>query len=362
MTYRRAIAYLLALMGAAACVTDHDDLAKRPRVDAGAHDAATDSPHASGGSGGTGGVDGSPGRPDAVTLLHGVVDAGPIQFCFGPAGGSLRGAPIPEGGLAYGAWLAIGQPEGVDFGSDTIDVVVFAGELTRIAGLDCSEAWSRAEAWMSAAGHDGSAGQGGEGGSAGADTPPPVPVRAAALARVPARTFFSGQSSLLVASGCIARASHSPEAQQACGAVAPSAGSTLTPVIVSMSKDTIPGEIRLQAVHASVAAPPLSWTIRETEAVAYSIAERIGIGGIAPRVPESVRDTRVINGDHALAEVRTYDERELWAAFPISQAKSLGSVPELAIGNNYVAVLIGPGRDSNGAGFNRVAVTLLRVQ
>src|SRR5690606_5518326 len=128
-----------------------------------------------------------PPREDVLTFLNGAVDARELLLCLGRStGGSFEpiGAPFPEGGLPYGAALVVEPPAEIDLENETFAVHVIAGELDRVAGMDCAEALETArteEALTTplpsgeggAAGAGGTASEGGAGGSpdgeAGAD-------------------------------------------------------------------------------------------------------------------------------------------------------------------------------------------------
>jgi hypothetical protein len=220
-------------------------------------------------SAGTGGVV-KPVEPvgrAVTTLLHGVVDAERIAWCFGRGRDDpeLFGRPTPRSGVEYGESFAFEALDGADLEEDDLSVLVLTGELERVRDLDCREAVALAREEMgrvtgaggaggegaggdsgaplggaagalseagaggvdaaenagqggAASTAEGGAGQGGEsgapaaggalsdGGAGGSDAPvlPPAPrLRVATLASLPAGTLTEGYSLLLVAAGCI---------------------------------------------------------------------------------------------------------------------------------------------------------------
>ncbi len=316
-----------------------------------------------------GGMTGSGGRtPDeppgesVLTFVHGVVDAKAISLCFAK-GQTLDapplGTPQPPGGLSYGSSMVLRSIDGIDWAKDTLSTWVIAGDLSLIEGLDCDAAVALAKREMEAAsegaeaagaagaggagGAGGVAGSGGEGGGFAAEPPR---LRAARLPFVPPGTLSVGRSSLMVADGCIGGAAYQSRlGENACGPGYSRASSTLSAVLVQMSRRSMPFRLGLQAVHASQA----------TEAVAVTSSPNVGgqsfivlansleLGSIAPRTLELNYDASSwgVNTDDWQVQISQNSSvlfSEAWSEILADAQLSL-----LANGTAYALVFVGPG-------------------
>src|SRR5690242_21046881 len=114
----------LMLVAASGCTTNHDALARQPTAGASSGGSAGS---AGSGFGNTGDVGSQGGRvnpdselpgDDVLTIVHGVVDAGPVVLCFArldEAGqtAELVGDPLSE--LRYGASTVLTEIAGLDY-------------------------------------------------------------------------------------------------------------------------------------------------------------------------------------------------------------------------------------------------------
>jgi len=180
---RRGLLALLLLCCIPGCVSDHDALARHEEEPASGGSGGTGTVGGAGGTSGLasgaagsapeGGAAPEPTGADAVTLLHGVVDAPHVRFCFARvvAGAPEQPLDLPDpAGLDFGEATVLGEVAGVSFSHDDLLPIVVAGEPSEIDGLTCSEAVALARAYeASAAGGTGghSGGPGGVGGEAG---------------------------------------------------------------------------------------------------------------------------------------------------------------------------------------------------
>jgi hypothetical protein len=177
-----AVALLAALLGVVSCGSDKRDLARRPGVagssgtagSAGTGGAGSGGVAGSGGSSaGTGGTGGQkivePRGRSVTTLVHGIVDAERVAWCFADADDEFFGEPEPRSGLRYGEALHFEELDGVDLEDDDVSLYALTGELALVSELDCEDAVQRAREEMAAAGGGtgGGSGSGGAGGAAG---------------------------------------------------------------------------------------------------------------------------------------------------------------------------------------------------
>jgi hypothetical protein len=150
-----SVVWMCLALGAVDCTSDHDRLARRPGVSGAAgaggtagnggaagkgasgKSGASGSSAASGGSGGVKPVE-PPGRA-VTTLLHGVVDAERIAWCFGRGAETpeLFGRPTPRSGVAYGQAFTFEELDDVDLDDVDLTLYALAGELELVRELDC---------------------------------------------------------------------------------------------------------------------------------------------------------------------------------------------------------------------------------
>jgi hypothetical protein len=374
LAVRRALqggAVALALLGA--CSSNHDVLKQKP--------------HGTGGSG-TGGSAGAapdaesdapedafvePKGTDKVTFVHGVVDAETIAFCFAKvdAGvpGDPSGAPLPPGGLAFGAAISETSLSGFDFAKDDIEPIVIAGDFSLLSGKSCSDAIALAESF--AVPDAGDAGGDADASDASADDasldatsdvadvavelPPPPPLRALAMPVLPAGTLGAGYSTLLVAAGCIGGPAFVDDlGDLVCGAGYSTSNSTLTPLLVRMSRVTAQNHIGLQAVNASLASDTLSFQSEPGESSSlpgFAFAYSVGFGAISPLPPELGYSSNTV-GPVAQAFLEVVPSGSAVPAFSSSwgTALALGGGGELQDGKSYAVVYVGPSANVPSAG------------
>lgn len=272
---------LAALIGAGpSCTADHDALAKRPPAGgAGGADAGDAEADGSSGSGGVGGppLDASkdqfvePVGDSELTLLHGVVDADVIAFCFArvtDGGSELLPDPVPEQGLEYGTSVSLSSIAGIDLANEDVEIHVVSTDPALIATSDCASLLAAANVTPDAGEPE---------------------VRAGALALVPQATFGAGYSDLIVAAGCLGAAAHSdPIDDSVCGAGYAPESPTLRPVVVQLSRVIQAERVGFQVVHASLGSDAVDVRSVPPENSGYStiwIAGNVVSGAVAPRPP-----------------------------------------------------------------------------
>ncbi|MFZ5892579.1 MAG: hypothetical protein ACOY0T_16090 [Myxococcota bacterium] len=366
------------VFAAPACDGDHSALAKGSSGGQGGRATAQggntlasggfNQPHGNGGTTASGGraPDESPGE-NVLSVVHGVVDAGPSLFCFAKgdaADAPLLGVPAPEGGLSYAKSWVVRAVEGVDFAADALSTWIISGDLSLVAGLDCEQAVAvarseEAAAPPSASGAGGAPGAGGAGGAGGANgsedaaagegggpASEPPRLRAGRLPTVPAGTLSVGRSALLVANGCIGgEAFDSRLAPNACGAGYSGKAPSLSAVLVQMSRRTSPFRLGLQVVHASLASPKLSVISAPTEAndALRGIAFDVELGEILPRVPDLSADAASygVNGSDWRLEMSSGSATVY--AEPWSSVLRNAGFTSLSDGETFALVIVGPG-------------------
>ena len=370
-----AAAGFTLLVGAGACTSNHDLLATQPSSGGSGGALPDAAPDAQGGGGGV--PDAAPDvteptGPDRLTLLHGVVDATRIAFCFArvdSGGASLPvGSPLPAQGLDFAHATSVPSLQGLDFAKDAIQPIVIAGDLSLVSGKTCDAAIALAQqmsapdagpdaavqdAGADAAPSDAAAdastdAKGDAPSDAAVDAPPPAPppLRAQALPVLPAGTLTGGRSYLLVAAGCMGAPGFSDSLDQAvCGDGYAPDRPTLTPVVVRMSRITAAERLGLQAVNASRATDNLtvqSGTPPNTTENALRVASELGFGAILPRPPDL---------DHALVDYGTPIgtvplEGLSGSTSALSQtwsdALARGGVSKLENGQTYAIIVVGP--------------------
>jgi len=378
-------------MAAPACGSDHGALAKGSNGGQAGRGGQGGSP-ASGGFTqitNSGGATGSGGRlPDeppgenVLTLVHGIVDAGPVLLCFAKGSGSqavVLGAPEPPAGLAYGASWVVRSIEGVDFTNDSLSTWIITGDLSAVAGLDCEQALALAHAEPAQAAHaefgageaggaggapsaggaaagaggTTSAGAGNEGGDddpasagegGGPAITPPV-LRAARLPTIPAGTLAVGRSTLFVADGCVGGAAFTSRlAENACGAGYSATAPTLGGVLVQMSRRSTFTRVGLQVVHASLASGPVNVTAA-TPAGDQSplfIASNVQLGAILPRFPD-LSQSASSYGVTSNWQVELYQGGSRVLAEPWQDLMTRAGLSEIPDGKTFALVVLGPG-------------------
>ena len=396
------------------CSSDHSSLAARPRAaGAGSKAGAGGASAGRGGAGGTqtgngakGGTGGTAINPDkhvepmgrsVVTLVHGVVDAERIAWCFARVRDGvteLVGEPLPDGGVGYGQSFAFETLPHVDNERDGLLPFVIAGDLSLVAGLDCEAAVARAHAERplppargsgGSAGDAGSAGAGGQGGESGengqsgalnggagpasdggapgageggageAPVPKPPALRVGTLPGLPAGTLAQGYSLLEVADGCLGAPGFvDPRSESICGAgYTPSEGS-LTAEFVILSRKAAAGMLALQALHASRGSENLGVRVAPPPDAVESyvtLVDNFTEGALRPADPRrdlantaygtSARGWNVeatLNGNTTFAES--------WSAI-----EKRSGVTTLENGRGYTLIVLGPSYRVDDAGW-----------
>jgi hypothetical protein len=330
----------LAAAGSTGCAGDHDALAKQaPGASGAAGSAGTAGGGGQGGAPVEAGSDASiePPGANALTLVHGVVDAETIAFCFARGDDELLGDPMPKGGLGYGHALALGAVPGIALDTDDFVPFVVAADAALLSASSCAALVSQSNLAPDA------------GADAGADAAPSDPaIRARALALIPSGTLSGGYSYLLVAAGCLGAPSHTDSAleQSVCGAGYAPTAPTLTPIAVQMSRITQPDRLGLQVLHASVASESVGVRSLPVEASlpAIQIASGVLPGAIAPRPPNLAHGSVSFGtpiGDSTL-EIAGAEGTAFAVGFSWATAISLGGLASLKDGQTYALILLGP--------------------
>lgn len=376
---------LLFSAGFAACVTNHEALEKKPGGrggnGSGGTFAAGGMQSQRGGSGGAaenggGHADDEPPGDSVLTIVNGIVDAPRVALCLAKFGsdGTVTpfGSPLTEEPLEYGQSSVLREVNDIDVDTDGLQLFAIAGELERIAGLDCDEAISRArsvESLNDAAGSDatGESGQGGaggdssglpsssggsagEGGSAGA-SPGPRPVRAPLRVRglpaISAGTLNAGRSLVFVANGCMGGTAYGGKsAEEYCGAGYTPREPTVSAVLVSLSRQVSTDHVALQVVHASLANSQVDLRARPpfpSKSMGVAIAS-VQAGQVGPR-PASIQNALFDLGSARKYQVSIESEGNVLYEQGWSTVLSQGSLEELENGKGYALVFNGPRAD-----------------
>ncbi len=376
---------LCLLLGA--CNSNHDLLATHTSP-GGSGGAAHDGGGGKGGSGGA--VDAAPdvtepSGPDRLTLVHGVVDAARITFCFASvdqSGASTPvGSPLPAAGLDFAHATSVGALPGLDFAKDSIQPIVIAGDLSLVKGMTCDAAIALAEqlstpdAGPDAASDGAPADAGADAAStdadaaptdAAADAPPPAapPLRVEALPALPAGTLTGGRSNLLVAAGCMGAPGFSDGLDQGvCGDGYAPDQPTLAPVVVRMSRIAQADRLGLQVVNASRGTDSLalqSGTPPNTTQPPVNIAFGVSFGAILPRPPDLDQPLVAYGSPIGPVPLQVASGSTVSLSVDWASALALGGVSQLENGQTYALIVVGPRIDIATPGWwNLPAVTLV---
>lgn len=331
-----------------------------------------------------------------VTFLHGVVDAPRVGLCFAKstaAGLSLLAEPSwPAGGLAFGESRRLEAPGGLDVTKDTLVTIVVSGDEPQLSAATCTEvlallageaptgqagapstAPSQAQAgqagWAGQAGSSaggaafggsfGEGGQAGAGGEAGAPAGPSQ-LRARVLGALPPGTLAAGASYLFVATGCLGAPEFTDERQEfVCGYGYTPKTSTLTPLLVSLSriaKFNAPGiqvlnaSLGAQLMSLSVDPPPTSGKLR------IPLVRDLFYGTLAPHPPYS----STLPPDYGTTTGATLNVNDTQLQTPWGPLLLGAGVPDLEAAKNYTFVLLGPDPSlPQGSWWNPSALKLL---
>lgn len=353
---RRGAPLLVALV-LSGCVTNHDLLAEqdRPGGTGGAFGAGGTSHSGGVGGSGDGSVEAEASPPPAeppgdrkLTVLHGVIDAPWVTFCFARVRGGIEGAvskaPVPAGGLLYGHSAALDAPGGADLSVDGFRAyVVAAASADVVAGMDCPAMLARAAELAvppesgdagaegtsrdatatlrdaaprsdvavpsrdaslpvdaSRAVHDGavSSPEGGAGADAraapdaavprpDAGAPPIAAIRVRPLPLIPEGALAEASSYLLAAGGCLGgRGVTDPSERSVCGEQYSASSPTLAEMLVRRSRFVTSGKVGIQVLDATPAVRQLDLRITPgLHSDAIPIARSVVTGAIRPVPP-----------------------------------------------------------------------------
>lgn len=364
---------LAAIVGA--CSSNHDALAVHPSGSGGTGGSRDAGLEGVAGTVSDAGLEAEPGGPRVLTLLHGVVDAPRLRFCFAPAGGSPSGDPVPPAGLDYGGALVLDKLPGLDLASDAIQAYAITGDEAAISGRNCQQLLDAAralgdagadsapdaavdapadgptdapnEATMDDAGPSDAA-EAGDADDASAPLPPPPPLRVAILPVLPAGSLAASRSYLLALMGCIgqSRAFTDPLSDSVCGTGYRPDRPTLMPVLVRLSRATSAGAIGLQVVNASRATPSL--TLRSvpptgTPLQPATIGDNVVVGSIQPVSADLSHSLGELGDPIGSSSLEVSNSRGS-AVFRQSWADALSAagLSSLANGSTYALVVVGP--------------------
>jgi len=385
---------LVGSLGATDCKSDHDALAARPPSGSGGKAGAGGAggrggtggtgggTAAGGGTGGTGGTGGSkpvlPEGRSVTTLVHAIVDAPRIAFCFARSvDGENRfvGDPRPAGGVAYGGSVVVESVDGIDHETEGMVPYAIAGELGLVEGLDCEAAVALSGGGSAGTGSGGSgggggqggeggdgtqAGAGGEGGDPGGFTPH---LRVARLPELAPGAMTAGYSLLYAAVGCLGGAGFThPDETEICGDGYAPNRSTVSAELVVVSRTVKADVVALQALHASRAFGEASvWVAPREGAVEpmIPIGDTITEGALRPREPRidllpsmigvGISGWRIqarVGGSPVFAET-----------WPVVLERS--GIAELELGHGYTLILVGPSSDFGDGWWNPPAVAIV---
>src|SRR6478609_1586583 len=382
---------LLFGAGFVACVTNHEALEKKTTGRAtgggGGTLASGGAPSHRGGSGeqpGTGGghADDEPPGDSVLTIVNGIVDAPSVALCLAKVDSDGKvtplGSPLTDAPLEYGQSLVLHDVDGVDFDVDGLEPIAIAGELERIAGLDCEAAIARARseealaaggdnsgqggaagdgAGMRMPSSDGNGGSGADGGSSaeaggsGGASPGPKEVRAALRVRgLPAispGTLNAGRSMVFAANGCMGGATYDgKDAEAYCGVGYTPREPTLSAVLVSLSRQVSDGHVALQAVHASLANAQVDLRSRPPfPSLESGVAiTSVSLGQVAPR-PASIQNALFDLGSARKYRLSVESKAVVLFYQPWAAALSNGGLSQLQNGQGYALVFSGPRAD-----------------
>ncbi|HEV8244363.1 MAG TPA: hypothetical protein VGP93_01210, partial [Polyangiaceae bacterium] len=257
-------------------------------------------------------------------------------------------------------------------GADVIRPFVIGGDLTLLSGLDCTAAVVLAEQLMQAAmpalpgaggaggsagalgvsgaaGAAGVAGAAGDSAAAGAGGAPEIPLPPAPALRVrelpalPAGTLNGGLSYLFVAAGCLGGPWYTDDDDDKVCGVGYEGGTTLVPILVSMSRETAL-QLGLQALHASRAAGEIDVRVLPPDMGVdpITIASDLSEGEIAPRPALSEHSRFEWGIGSSGFEVQLMSSGTVQLAEPWDLVLAHGELDDAEDGQNYVLLALGP--------------------
>lgn len=310
-----------------------------------------------------------PPGSSVITFLHGVVDAPRISLCFAksaPGGlSALSEFAWPTLGIGFGESLRLDPPAGLDLDKDALVVIVVAGEegvtprtscasmLEQLAGGNLNgQAGSPASlaaadlalAGASGVSFGGMAGTLGRGGGLGQGGVLVVGsgIRVRVLSALAPGSFHSAISYLFAATGCLGAVGQTDPFQEGiCGSGYTPKTSTLTPLLVSLSRITQFNAPGLQILNASLGASPVSVLTQPGPLSALtpiSLLSVLQFGELAPHPPFSPSPPQEYwVGVGSSVRVNGTDLEASWRA--LLQGAGLTT---LEVAKNYSLVLLGP--------------------
>jgi hypothetical protein len=253
--------------------------------------------------------------------------------------------------------LALSALSGADFASDTLIPLLIAGDLARIAGLDCAGAVALAEqteqafndsvsasdAGIGAAGAPAEDAGSSDAGGSDAGSAATSALRLRELPALVAGTLNGMRSTLLVATGCMGGFGFdNGSVSMLCGASYTPTTPTLFPVFVTLSRLTEAGRVGMQVVHASRATSYVSVSIMGAPpaSIGFELVSRLYAGQLGPKPPSF---------EHPASDYAPQSEIEVGGSIsPINQtiSQALGGLgKQLVDGSSYALILIGPRLD-----------------
>lgn len=388
----------LVLVVAAGCTGNHDLLAvggdggasgSGGRANASGGDAAVVGPVDSGSTGGAPSGPTEPPGPRKLTILHGVIDAPSIDFCFVPVVdggvGVGTGAPEPAGGLSYGASF-VPALSGIDLVHVGVRPYVVAADPSALAGLDCAALIALAAVPPIAA-EDASVGAGLDASTDGAAgvrdaappldaardaapshlrdastppsisdassdadaadaAPPPIPsIRVSALPVIPAGTLADERAYVLALGGCIGGIGVvDPSDRSVCGSSYSPAQPTLTPTVVRLSRILTDGRVGLQFLNATPAVDSAALRVMPSKGSPIPIASGIVPGELRPTTPFATQTSGELGALDPAALVQILPSGTSTPGYSEPWAVSFGpaGIGNLVDGADYALVLVGP--------------------
>lgn len=281
---------------------------------------------------GGGEVDAGPPKPTALTIVNGINDYDHLRVCFLPyPAGDPKITPYPAStaGLAFAGAAVVPLAETLALGKD-IQPVIFAGDLTRIAGKTCDEAAALAT-------------------PAGAfDAGAPAPLVSFALPVLPASVFDSHRSVLLVPYGCLGGPGHDwPNASLSCGEGYASNKPTVSLIALGMTRESDPKHLLFQAVNASAALAPsdIRLTSGLTAGMNWLIAASLATGSIGLSPPLAAITASGL-GPIDKATVKVFPPNQSTtpsATVPLAAGFASGAVNAADLRDGAAVVLVGVG-------------------
>ncbi|MDX2051201.1 MAG: hypothetical protein SFV15_02355 [Polyangiaceae bacterium] len=352
-----------------------------------------------------------PAGASVVTFLHGVADAPNVALCFSKdsADGqvSLSERPWPTGGMAFGASERLDAPAGLDVDKETLVAVLVAGESNLLESTTCAEVnallavggglnqkvydpsvAAADAAFAGAAGTAGSSGAGatagaygmggtsgasgqtgsggalgvggqlGGGGVAGAGNEPRG-IRVRLLGGLPSGTFSASTSYLFAATGCLGAPNHTHKLEAlVCGAGYTPKTSTLTPLLVSLSRITTFNAPGLQVVNGSLGESELSLLTQPgplSVQTPVTIVSGLSFGTIGPFPPYApAPPTEYWTPVGATLRVDSNQLEVIW-----KNLLQRSGIATLEIAKNYSVILVGPAPAVTEAGWWNAATLSL---